>query len=100
MASTSNSNPSFNILGSSKLNTSDGKNPAPSAFNILGSSKLNTSDGKNPAPSTSKPSVIGSGQQATGSMGSDDHHRQCAKAHNELEARLRDEELYGRSRGW
>ncbi|KAL8647176.1 MAG: hypothetical protein Q9210_005711 [Variospora velana] len=69
-----------------------------SSFNILGSSKLNTADGKNPAPSTSKPSVNGSSQQVMGSTDSDDYHKQCAKAHNELEARLRDEELNGRSR--
>ncbi|KAI4186645.1 MAG: hypothetical protein LQ348_004189 [Seirophora lacunosa] len=72
-----------------------------SSFNILGSAKLNTPDGKNPKPAaTSKPSVNGSSQHARASTGSDDYHKQCARAHNELEARLRDEELNGRSRGW
>ncbi|KAL8923782.1 MAG: hypothetical protein Q9172_002963 [Xanthocarpia lactea] len=69
------------------------------SFNILGSSKLNTSDGKNPAASTTKPSVAGSDQQATGSTTSDDHHKQCSRAHDELETKLRDQELNGRSKG-
>ncbi|KAI4278475.1 MAG: hypothetical protein L6R38_005240 [Xanthoria sp. 2 TBL-2021] len=67
------------------------------SFNILGSSKLNTSDGKNPSASSSKPS---SDQQATGSANSNDYHKQCARVHDELEAKLRDQELNGRSRGW
>ncbi|KAI4223776.1 MAG: hypothetical protein L6R36_005153 [Xanthoria steineri] len=67
------------------------------SFNILGSSKLNTSDGKNPSASTSKPS---SNQQTTASTNANDHHQQCARAHDELEAKLRDQELNGRSRGW
>ncbi|KAL8908027.1 MAG: hypothetical protein Q9171_005608 [Xanthocarpia ochracea] len=69
------------------------------SFNILGSAKLNTSDGKNPAASASKPSVTGSDQHATGSTTSDDHHKQCSRAHDELETKLRDQELNGRSRG-
>lgn len=76
--------------------TSDSKQP----FNILGSSKLNTADGKNPAPQTSKPSINGSSQQGVGTTSSDDYRKQCSKAHNELEARMRDEELNERSRGW
>jgi hypothetical protein len=84
---------SFNILGSSKLNTSNGKNPATAqpekTFDILGSSKLNTADGKNPAS-------VAAGQAAK----ADDYRKSCFKAHNELEARLRDEELSSRSRGW
>lgn len=84
---------SFNILGSSKLNTSNGKNPATAqsekTFDVLGSSKFNTADGKNPAS-------VGAGQAAK----SDDYHKSCMKAHNELEARLRDEELNSRSKGW
>ena len=79
---------SFNILGSSKLNTSDGKNPAPSQpekkFDILGSSKLNTPDGKNPI--------------TAGSAHSDEYRKACLKAHNELKATLRDEEFNARSR--
>ena len=82
---------SFNILGSSKLNTSDGKNPASAqpekSFDILGSSKLNTLDGKNPAPVAASPK-------------SDEYRKACLKAHNEMEARLRDEELNSRSKGW
>ncbi|KAL8961716.1 MAG: hypothetical protein Q9193_001777 [Seirophora villosa] len=72
-----------------------------SSFNILGSAKLNTPDGKNPTPATtSKPSVNGSTLNVRASTGSDDYQKQCARAHNQLEARLRDEELNGRSRGW
>ncbi len=89
---------SFNVLGSSKLNTSDGKNPVPAqpkkTFDILGSSKLNTADGKNPA------SVAASQVAASGSTNPDDYRKACMKAHNELEAKLRDEELNSRSRGW
>ncbi len=85
----------FNVLCSSKLNTSDGKNPVPTQpeknFNILGSSKLNTADGKNP--------ISGAGQVA-GAANPDEYRKSCFKAHNELEARLRDEELNARSRGW
>ena len=67
-------------------------------FGVLGSSKLNTSDGKDPTSSTTAAAQM---QEAKGSTTSDDEHRrQCQKAHDDLEARLKDEELHGRSRGW
>ena len=87
---------SFNVLGSSKLNTSDGKNPVPPPpeknFDILGSLKFNTADGKNPA--------LREASQVAGAANPDEYRKSCFKAHNELEARLRDEELNARSRGW
>ena len=67
-------------------------------FGILGSSKLNTGDGKNPTPSTTAATQM---QEAKGdTTGDQDHRRQCQKAHDDLEARLKDEELHGRSKGW
>lgn len=68
------------------------------SFGVLGSSKLNTNDGKNPTSSTTAAAQM---QEAKGSTISDDEHRrQCQKAHDDLEARLKDEELHGRSKGW
>ena len=82
---------SFNILGSSKLNTPDGKNPASAQsekkFDILGSSNLNTPNSKNPTSVAADPKA-------------DEYRKACLKAHNEMEVRLRDEELNSRSRGW
>ena len=67
-------------------------------FGVLGSSKLNRSDGKDPTSSTTAAAQT---QGAKGSTTSgDEHRRQCQKAHDDLEARLKDEELHGRSRGW
>ena len=69
-----------------------------SSFGILGSAKLNTGDGKNPTSSTTAATQM---EDAKGSTASDEEHRQqCQKAHDDLEARLKDEELHGRSRGW
>ncbi|KAL8674012.1 MAG: hypothetical protein Q9168_001597 [Polycauliona sp. 1 TL-2023] len=74
---------------------------AEQSFNILGSSKLNTSDGKNPSVSSSQqPRMDGLGKEATGSTSSDNHLKQCASAHDELEAKLKDQELSESSRGW
>lgn len=72
------------------------------SFNILGSSKLNTVDGKNP---TNKPASTSTGEQAKGkdegsARTEADRVTACQKAHDALEARLRDEELNARSRGW
>ncbi|KAG7006333.1 hypothetical protein G7Y79_00015g039230 [Physcia stellaris] len=72
------------------------------SFGILGSSKLNTVDGKNPPskPDTSKPTLgMASGGSSNPSK-QDDYRRECQRAHDEMEARLKDEELGGRSRGW
>lgn len=73
---------SFNILGSSKLNTADYKNPSQAAnndsFNILGSSKLNTADGKNPTQA--------------GQPNTEEYRKECRSAHDALENRLRDDE--------
>ncbi|MCJ1347978.1 hypothetical protein MMC31_006208 [Peltigera leucophlebia] len=72
------------------------------SLNILGSSKLNTVDGKNP---TRKPASASTTQQAKGkdegsTRSEADRVTACQKAHDALEARLRDEELSARSRGW
>ena len=63
-------------------------NPKESAFNILGSSKLNTSDGKNPVSPTSTSIQPGT---ASGQKNSDEYRQECNKAHDALENRLRDE---------
>lgn len=59
-----------------------------SSFNILGSSKLNTVDGKNPPSSSTASTQPGnaSGQRDT------DYRKQCQSAHDALENKLRDEE--------
>lgn len=65
-------------------------NSKDSAFNILGSSKLNTADGKNP---TSYTTTSTSTQPGTTSdqKNSEEYRQECSKAHNLLEDRLRDE---------
>lgn len=76
------------------------------SFNILGSSKFNTIDGKNPATKKSTSAASSTAQQAKGKDEGSTHQSEadrltaCQKAHNALEARLRDEELSARSRGW
>lgn len=74
-----------------------------SSFGILGSSKLNTQDAKNPPQALSDAlkaaTNIGSGQGSDASKG-EAYRRECQRAHDEMEARLKDEELQGRSRGW
>lgn len=68
--------------------TSDQKE---SSFNILGSSKLNTPDGKNPpisAPTTSKTQT----SQAAEQLKTDDYKSACRSAHDALEDKLRDAE--------
>ena len=74
-----------------------------SSFGILGSSKLNTQDGKNPpstgSGATKTSSNGGTGQTSDASKG-EDYRRECQRAHDEMEARLKDEEMNGRSRGW
>ena len=64
-----------------------------SAFNILGSSKFNTADGKNP---TSSATISTSPQPGTASGGknSEEYRQECSKAHDVLENRLRDEVSY------
>ena len=69
------------------------------SFNVLGSSKLNTSDGKNPTSSGTAATQMQEAKADTGAS-DDDRRRQCQQAHDELEARLKDEELHGRSKGW
>ncbi|KAL9132654.1 MAG: hypothetical protein Q9175_006173 [Cornicularia normoerica] len=61
-----------------------------SVFNILGSSKLNTADGKNP---TSSATTSTSTQPSTpsGQKKSEEYRQECSKAHDALEDRLRDE---------
>lgn len=81
MATTSTHGSSFNILGSSKLNTVDGKNPT-----------------KNPASTSTAQQAKGKDEGSTRSEA--DRVTACQKAHDALEARLRDEELNARSRGW
>jgi len=73
------------------------------SFGILGSSKLNTQDGKNPRSTTSDATKSNlnedSGQNLKTSNGKEDYRRECQSAHDGMEARLKDEELHGRSRG-
>lgn len=61
-----------------------------SSFNILGSSKLNTADGKNPTSSSATTST--SDGAATGQKNTEDYRKQCQSAHDALENKLRDEE--------
>ena len=63
-------------------------NSKDSAFSILGSSKLNTADGKNPVSTTSTSIQPGT---ASGQKNSDEYRQECNKAHDALENRLRDE---------
>lgn len=85
MATTSSQGGSFNILGSSKLNTIDGKNPT----------------SKKPASAASSTAQQAKGKDEGSSRQSEaDKVTACQKAHDALEARLRDEELNARSRGW
>ncbi len=71
---------------------SDTKAPS---FNVLGSSKLNTADGKNPPVSSSTPST--SAGAAVGQHNSEEYRKECKSAHDALENKLRDEE---RERKW
>lgn len=66
-------------------------NQQESSFNILGSSKLNTADGKNPTSSatTSTSNQIGT---ASGQKNNDAYRKECQSAHDALENKLRDEE--------
>jgi len=61
-----------------------------SSFNVLGSSKLNTADGKNP-PSSSTTTSTQDGI-ASGQKNSAEYRKQCQSAHDALENKLRDEE--------
>lgn len=61
-----------------------------SAFNILGSSKLNTADGKNPTSSATTSTSTQPGT-ASGQKNSEEYRLECSKAHDALEDRLRDE---------
>lgn len=73
------------------------------SFGILGSAKLNTRDGKNPPSAASdapKPSTNGGMRQNSDASKGDDYRRECQRAHDAMEARLKDEELHGRSKGW
>lgn len=76
------------------------------SFNILGSSKLNTIDGKNPASTKPAFAASSTARQAKGKddgstrQSEADRVAACQRAHDALEARLRDDELYARSRGW
>lgn len=68
-----------------------------SSFNILGSAKLNTADGKNPPTSTSTSSG-GQDGKAAGQPNSEEYRKECRSAHDALEDRLRDEERNARWR--
>jgi len=62
-----------------------------SSFKILGSSKLNTVDGRNPTSSatTSTSNQIGT---ASGQKNNEAYRKECQSAHDALENKLRDEE--------
>ena len=68
-------------------------NSKDSAFNILGSSKLNTADGKNPTSSTTTSTSTQPGT-ASGQKDNEEYRQECSKAHDALENRLRDEVSY------
>jgi len=68
-----------------------------SNFNILGSSKLNTADGKNP-PTSSATTTQGQAGQATGQLKTDDYKKECRAAHDALEDKLRESERLARWR--
>ena len=73
------------------------------SFGILGSSKLNTQNGKNPQSTGSAASESARGRASGPTLGAskqEDYRKECQRAHDEMEARLKDEELHGRSRGW
>lgn len=74
MADTSNKDSTFNILGSSKLNTVDGKNPS-----------------TNPAGKQS-----GAAAQGDSRTDTDSYKNECIAAHNALEDRLREKERLAR----
>ena len=61
------------------------------SFNILGSSKLNTADGKNPASSATT-STSDKDVPSVGQKNSEEYRKQCQSAHDVLENKLRDEE--------
>ena len=72
------------------------------SFGILGSSKLNTANGKNPSASSDAPKPT-LGMASGGSSDANkqqEYRKECQRAHDQMEARLKDEELNGRSRGW
>ena len=76
MADTSSNNPSYNILGSEKLNTPGGANPP---------KKSNTDGAK-------------ADSHGAGSAHSADYKKECIAAHNALEDRLREKERLARWR--
>lgn len=88
----------FNILGSAKLNTPDGKNPPTASATTstsdttAGAASLSSGPGDDSGDS-------GAGAEAGGKTGKGTKTA-CQLAHDELEARLRDEEFHARSRGW
>jgi len=63
-------------------------------FSVLGSSKLNTADAKNPTASGS--GTTGSKDVATAQPNAADHKKECQSAHDALENRLREEERLAR----
>ena len=64
-------------------------------FNILGSSKLNTPDGKNPP--TSGSGTTESKGTAAGQPNTADYKKECKSAHDAMEDRLREEERLART---
>lgn len=82
MASSSEQDTPFNILGSAKLNTADGKNPPPTSV-----------------PTTSASDATAEAVGQTGENGADVKQTTSQNAHDKLKARLRDEELGAQSKG-
>ncbi len=73
------------------------------SFGILGSSKLNTQDGKNPPSTTSdatKSNPKDGSRQTSETSTAGNHRREGQSAHDMIEARLKDKELHGRSKDW
>lgn len=80
MTTTANQRGSLNIPSSSEINTIDKQNPPKSSITTSTSGATAEADSR---PEDQKPEKTA-----------------CQKAHDELEARLRDEELGARSKGW
>ena len=71
------------------------------SFNVLGSEKLNTADGRNPPKdlsSSPNTSLGDGGAPKVGQSNTDEYKKQCLAAHNALEDKLREKERLARWR--
>ena len=68
------------------------------SFNILGSEKLNTVDGRNPPKETPANANADHATPKAGQSNTDEYKKDCIAAHNALEDRLREKERLARWR--